>query len=123
MEDKIALERRMNDEIKFIANEFYDIIRDSKISDEITQSYNEKLSIDFKAKKIDLHARKLIQIIREIKERKITDDSYHENREKFEKDCSDAALEINNCLKECSTQLKELSEEAFSILQSASKFL
>jgi len=111
-------------EIASIARDYCAIIENSKISDQNPLlASQEKLSIDLNAMRIDASARKILKAIRTIKESRVTDDSYQEERQAFESECLEAAGQIQVTLHDSYALLTNLADEGFDVLQSASKML
>jgi hypothetical protein len=110
--------------IDALKSEFEQLIRDAKIEvDEPLASSRQKLQLDVHTMTIDQNARKLLQIIRCIKEIKVSDNTYDADQEKFENQCEEAASRVRECIVESYQELTRLSDEGFAVRQAASKHL
>lgn len=120
------LREEVQKQIKTLALEFRNLVECSKLEDDPKKSVEvaaQKLNLEVHTLKIDHAARTLIQIIRRLKEIKITDDSYQEERKDFEHQCLEAAQKVQNCISDCYAELSQLSTQGFEIVQSASKLI
>lgn len=113
--------------ITTLAKEFKELMKDAMITindDEAALvSARQKLQIDVHTVNIDHAARNLLMCIRKMKELKVTDNSYQDERNEFEKECIESANQIDQKIAECFQQLTVLSEEGFEVLQQASKLI
>lgn len=110
--------------IKNLVTSYSSLINDSLVhQDDVLDSARQKLRIEVHTMKIDQNARELLTCIRRIKELKVTDDKYQEERIKFEEECKESSKQIDEQVKICYKQLTDLSTEGFEVLQAASKLL
>ena len=110
--------------IKLLAKEFKELIESAKMEKENPMvASTKKLSLDLHTMRIDQAARSLLQNIRKIKEMKICDNWYQPQRDEFELQCQSAAEGVQECIKDCYSQLTALSSEGFEIIQNASKLI
>ena len=118
------LRRQAADAIRTLALSFQSLVKDAQISsDDVLEASRQKLQIDVHTMEIDQAARSLLTCIRRIKELKVTDNTYQEDRAKFEEECIESTNAIHQQVDECYKQLTDLSNEGFEILQAASKLL
>ena len=123
-EQKKVLNIETTNAISTLARAFRDLTEDAKINtDDVLETSRQKLQIDVRTMEIDQAARKLLTCIRRIKELKVTDNSFQDDRERFEAECVESTAIINQQVKECYEQLTRLSNEGFDVLQDASKLL
>lgn len=123
-EQKKVLNIETTNAISTLARAFRDLTEDAKINtDDVLETSRQKLQIDVRTMEIDQAARKLLTCIRRIKELKVTDNSFQDDRERFEAECVESTAIINQQVKECYEQLTKLSNEGFDVLQDASKLL
>lgn len=117
------LQTKTDEAIKTLAVEFQKIMEDASLADDPLKSSIQKLNLDIHTMKIDQSARQLLYIIRLIKEVKVSDDSYQEDRAQFEAQCEEATKLVKRCVKDSYDELTRIAEEGFNVRQAASKFL
>lgn len=118
------LQEKTDEAIKTLALEFQKIMKDAAI--EINNPLNsstQKLDLDIHTMNIDQSARQLLYIIRLIKEVKVADDSYQQDREQYEMQCEEYTKKVKECVRESYDRLTKIAEEGFAVRQAASKFL
>lgn len=117
-------QKEVNAAIETLATQFQDMMKNSTLDiNNPMQSSFQKLQLDINTMIIDQNVRKLLVIIRLLKEFRITDNSYQEDRQEFENQCFGAIETVKQCVKESYDQLTALSQEGFAVRQAASKFL
>lgn len=124
-EDEIyELKRRVLNATNALASQYQGLVADSAIEiDNPLELSRQKIALDVHTRLIDKNARELLEIIRAIKELKVSDDSHHEERCAFEAECESAAEYVQNSLKEAYGVLETLADQGFSVRQNASKLL
>jgi hypothetical protein len=110
--------------ISSLAVSFQGLVQDAVIdTDDPLSTSARKLQLDVHTMRIDQNARKLLCIIRAIKELKVTDNSNEEARAEFAARCGAAAQGLRECLRQSYDGLSELGDEGFAVRQAASKLL
>jgi hypothetical protein len=110
--------------VSCLATEFQGLIQDAAIDTEnqlVTSC--RKLQLDVHTMRIDQSARKLLCVIRAIKELKVSNTSFQENRAQFERDCERASEPIREVLRKSYDELSRLTDAGFEVRQAASKLL
>jgi hypothetical protein len=110
--------------IAALASSFQGLVQDASIdADDPLATSARKLQLDVHTMRIDQNARKLLCIIRAIKELKVTDNSHEGLRAEFAGTCASASESVRECLRQSYEELSALADEGFAVRQAASKFL
>jgi hypothetical protein len=110
--------------ISSLAVSFQGLVQDAAIdTDDPLATSARKLQLDVHTMRIDQNARKLLCIIRAIKELKVTDNSNESARAEFAAGCGTAAQGLRECLRQSYDELSALADEGFAVRQAASKLL
>jgi hypothetical protein len=110
--------------IAALATEYQGLVKDAAIDkDDPLSSSRQKLQLDVHTMAIDQNARKLLRIIRSIKELKVSDDFFQDQRGEFEQDCNARSDVVSSCMAESYQRLSQLADDGFHVLQTASKLL